>query len=103
MREVKSPPPSLRDLWDFFLLTFILTTPVWAASAATGIQLLPSLPVAAFSVVCPAAAALFLSARRGENPSTPCLLQTIQRANNHIIVSRRMCIVSTTSTHLERT
>jgi uncharacterized protein len=49
-----------RSPWRFFVLVFALTIPFWLVSAAAGIELLPGLPLAAFAVVCPTAAALFL-------------------------------------------
>jgi membrane protease YdiL (CAAX protease family) len=42
----------------FFLLVFALSIPFWLVGAATGLQLLPGLPVAALMFICPAAAAL---------------------------------------------
>ena len=53
----------LRPVLWFFALTFALTAPFWAISAASGLQLLPGLPIAAFAVVCPAAAALAITWR----------------------------------------
>jgi membrane protease YdiL (CAAX protease family) len=44
----------------FFLLVFALTVPFWAIGAATGLQLLPGLPVVALAVVCPVSAAIIL-------------------------------------------
>jgi membrane protease YdiL (CAAX protease family) len=44
----------------FFLLVFALSIPFWLAGAATGLQLLPGLPVAALMFVCPVTAALIL-------------------------------------------
>jgi membrane protease YdiL (CAAX protease family) len=49
-----------RSPLKFFLLVFALTTPFWMIGAATGLQLLPGLPVAALAVVCPVLAAIIL-------------------------------------------
>jgi len=61
----RRPAPRVADGIAFFALTFVLTLPFWAASALIGWRLLPGLPLAAIAVVCPAASALALSARRG--------------------------------------
>ena len=53
-------PLKTRDVVAFFGLTATLTTPLWAAGAASGALLLPGLPVAALAVVCPAIAATLL-------------------------------------------
>ncbi len=42
----------------YFLLTFALSIPFWISGALIGIQLLPSIPLAALMVVCPVTAAL---------------------------------------------
>ncbi len=65
----------MRDVFAFFGLTLLLTTPFYAISAASGIQLMPGLPVAALAVTCPAAAALFLSWRRGGMAAALMLLK----------------------------
>lgn len=44
----------------YFLLVFALSIPFWLVGAATGLQLLPGLPVSALMTVCPLIAALFL-------------------------------------------
>lgn len=49
-----------RSPFKFFLLVFILSIPFVLASAVTGLQLLPGLPLSALAFVCPAAAALIL-------------------------------------------
>ncbi len=51
---------SRRSPLKFFWLVFALSIPFWLAGAATGVQLLPGLPVAALMFVCPVAAALIL-------------------------------------------
>jgi len=64
VNESKMPasrPLRVQDAALFFALTLILTIPFWAASAASGAQLLPGLPAAALAVVCPALAAVILS------------------------------------------
>jgi hypothetical protein len=59
-------PVSDRSLRQFFALTFVLATPFWILGAASGVMLLPGLPIAALMTVCPAAAALILTAREGK-------------------------------------
>ena len=49
----------------FLALTFLLTLPFWIVGTATGIELLPGLPIAAFAVVCPGGAAFIISCRPG--------------------------------------
>lgn len=51
--------------WTFFLLAMVLATPAWVLGAATGIQLLPGLPIAAVSVLAPVLAGLILRWREG--------------------------------------
>ncbi len=51
---------SRRSPLKFFWLVFALSIPFWLVGAATGLQLLPGLPVAALMFVCPVAAALIL-------------------------------------------
>lgn len=64
-RTALDHPRTVREILAFFGLTFLLTAPFWAISAASGKQLMPGLPMAALAVICPAAAALFLSWRLG--------------------------------------
>lgn len=47
----------------FFALVLALTIPFWLLGAATGISLMPGLPIAALAVVCPMLAALILTLR----------------------------------------
>lgn len=47
----------------FFLLVFALSIPFWLLGFATGLQLLPGLPISALAFVCPATAALILVRR----------------------------------------
>jgi membrane protease YdiL (CAAX protease family) len=60
--------------FTFFALVVALTIPFWLLSFATGAELLPKLPVAAFAVICPAAAALFLCWREGGMQDVRALL-----------------------------
>lgn len=55
----------IAPVMEFFALTALLTAPIWAISAALGLQILPGLPIGAIAVVCPAAAALIVASRRG--------------------------------------
>lgn len=65
---------SLAPVLAYFALTFGLTLPIWIASAATGLQLMPGLPVAAFAVLCPATSALVLAYLGGGWTSAAALL-----------------------------
>lgn len=47
-------------LLSFFLLVFALSVPFWVIGAATGVELLPGLPVAGLMAFCPAIAASIL-------------------------------------------
>ena len=47
-----------RSPLTYLLLTFALSIPFWISGALIGIQLLPSIPLAALMVVCPVTAAL---------------------------------------------
>lgn len=49
-----------RSPLKFFLLSFLLAIPCWGLGAATHIQLMPRLPIAALAAFCPAIAALIL-------------------------------------------
>lgn len=49
-----------RSIVQFFVLAFALIVPFWVLGTATGLQVLPGLPVAGFAFVCPAAAAMIL-------------------------------------------
>lgn len=51
--------------WLFFGLTYLLAVPFWLLGAATGLEMLPKLPIAALMAVCPVLAALILAARDG--------------------------------------
>ena len=57
-----SPRP-VRPLLPFFLLVFGLAIPFWVAGAITGLQLLPGLPLAALTAICPGIAALLCAYR----------------------------------------
>jgi uncharacterized protein len=59
----------------FFLLAFALSIPFWLFGAATGIELLPGLPVAALIAICPATAALILLARQSGTAGAIALLK----------------------------
>lgn len=59
----------------FFLLVLALSIPFWILGAATGIQLLPGLPIGALMVLAPAGAALLLVYRSGGSPAAVALLK----------------------------
>jgi hypothetical protein len=52
-------------VWGFFGLTFALVVPFWIAGEWIGRQLLPGLPAAAITFVCPGLAAVILVRARG--------------------------------------
>lgn len=60
-RRVISPG----DVALYYGLVLLLTVPLWLAGGATGIMLMPGLPLAGLSVACPMAAALALTLWRG--------------------------------------
>jgi len=49
----------------FFILVFVLAVPFWVAGWASGLQLMPGLPIAGLMFVCPGLAALILAFREG--------------------------------------
>lgn len=57
--------PSLADVGLYYGLVLVLTAPLWLAGGATGIMLMPGLPLAGLSVICPMAAALIVTTWRG--------------------------------------
>lgn len=59
----------------FFLLVFVLSVPFWLIGAATGLQLLPGLPVSALMVLCPLTAAVLLVYRENKTASLTELLK----------------------------
>ncbi len=82
------PPPQLvdedssiaitsrrRSPLKFFLLVFALSIPFWLIGAATGIELVPGLPVAALMFVCPVTAALILVYRENKTAGLTALLK----------------------------
>jgi uncharacterized protein len=74
----ESPPVArtlrARSLLKFFVLVFSISAPFWIVGAVTGLQLFPGLPVAAFAVVCPAAAASILAYRESRAAGVAALL-----------------------------
>jgi membrane protease YdiL (CAAX protease family) len=65
------------DVGLFFGLVAVLTLPFWLAGGATGILLMPGLPLAGLAVVCPAATAVILTLRRGGLPAARRLLARV--------------------------
>jgi uncharacterized protein len=59
----------------FFLLLFALSIPFWLVGAATGIQLLPGLPVSSLIWVCPVTAAAILLCRENKAAGVIALLE----------------------------
>lgn len=64
-----------RSLLPFFLLVVALTIPFWLISAATGLELLPGLPVAALAAFCPMTAAVILVYRENKTAGVTALLK----------------------------
>lgn len=64
-----------RSPLTFFLLTYALAIPFWLVGAATGLELLPDLPVAALMTVCPVTAALILVYRENKTAGMIALLK----------------------------
>jgi uncharacterized protein len=67
-------PPSKSPL-TFFLWVFVLSIPFWLVGAATGVQLLPGLPVAALMFICPVTAALICVYKESKTPGVTQLLK----------------------------
>ncbi|GAA3561285.1 type II CAAX endopeptidase family protein [Nonomuraea rosea] len=72
---MKSRAASETSPWTFFVLVFALTFPFLALHAVSQAQILPDLPLAAFAVICPVAAAVILEYRRGGGTSVGVLLR----------------------------
>jgi hypothetical protein len=64
-----------RRPWLFFLLVYLLALPFWALGAATGLEMLPRLPIAALMAVCPVLAAVILTARDEGGAGVAALLR----------------------------
>lgn len=75
MAETRTP--SVADVGLYFGLVLALTIPLWLAGGATGIMLMPGLPLAGLAVVCPMVAALALSLWRGGPKAAGRLLARI--------------------------
>ena len=78
-RCVIGKPPLL----SFFFLVFALSVPFWILGAATGIQLLRGLPIAAMAASCPALAAAYLIYRdRGRQGLYALLVRAFALSRN---------------------
>jgi uncharacterized protein len=64
-----------RSIWTFFALTFALSIPFWIIGGASGLEIVPGLPVSALMAICPALAGLLLSARTGGAAAAGALLR----------------------------
>jgi hypothetical protein len=64
-----------RRPWLFFLLVYVLALPFWALGAATGLEMLPRLPIAALMAVCPVLAAAILTWRDEGGAGVAALLR----------------------------
>lgn len=64
-----------RRPWLFFALVYLLALPFWALGAATGLEMLPRLPIAALMAVCPVLAAVILTARHEGGAGVAALLR----------------------------
>lgn len=67
--------PPARSVALFFALAFALGIPFWLLGAATGVELLPGLPIAALAAFCPALAAAILIHRQAGAAGTAALLK----------------------------
>src|SRR5688572_33392714 len=67
--------PRDRSPLAFFVLVFMLSVPLWAVCAATGLQLTPDLPVSSFIWVCPVIAASLLVYREHGTAGVTALLR----------------------------
>ena len=67
--------PAAQSSLPFFLLVFVLSAPFWALGAVIDCQLMPGLPIAALTFVCPAVAALILAYRQSRNAGFRALLK----------------------------
>ncbi|MGO9597733.1 MAG: CPBP family intramembrane glutamic endopeptidase [Isosphaeraceae bacterium] len=61
--------------WTFFALVVALSAPFWAIGSATGIQLVPGLPISAFSAFSPALAAIILRHHESGREGVAALLR----------------------------
>jgi len=73
--DENAPQWRVREVLAFFGLTFLLTLPFWAISAASGKQFMPGLPIAAIAVLCPASAALLMVWKRRGGAAAGALLR----------------------------
>ena len=61
------PPEGPREVARFFAWTLALSVPFWLLDAS-GVQLLPMLPISALAALAPLGAALLMVRRRGQRP-----------------------------------
>jgi membrane protease YdiL (CAAX protease family) len=81
----KSPPL-------FFLLVFVLSAPFWLIGQATGLQLMPGLPVSALAAFVPAIAAMILVSGEGGGAEVEDLLK---RSVDYARIERKIWLVPT--------
>lgn len=67
--------PRSKSLLLFFLLVFALSVPFWLLGAATGLELLPGLPIASLMTFCPMLAAVILVYRENKIAGVTSLLK----------------------------
>ncbi len=70
-----SPLSGARSLLLFFLLVFAFSIPFWLLGAATGLELLPGLPIASLMTFCPMLAAMVLVYRKNRGVGVAVLLK----------------------------
>jgi membrane protease YdiL (CAAX protease family) len=75
MSKTEPAETSLASVAAFFVLTYALSVPFWILSAATGVEILPRLPIGAFMAVCPIAAAAILIFRANGSAGVVRLLK----------------------------
>src|SRR5271157_5958858 len=61
--------------WTFFALVVALSAPFWAIGSATGLELVPGLPISAFSALSPALAAIILRHHESGREGVAALLR----------------------------
>jgi len=72
---LNSIAPRPKSPLAFFVLVYALSIPFWLMGAATGLELLPGLPVAAIMAICPLIAAMLLVYRESGVAGVAALLK----------------------------
>lgn len=83
---------------QFLLLAFVLIVPFWLIGAATGLMLLPGLPVAALATFCPATAALIVVYREGSGTGIAVFLKKSFSLRSKLLLARTLLVMPVVST-----